>query len=174
MNPNTRSEMGEIRRANSADAARIAALGMLVWLHTYAREGISDAMARHVLGNLNEAQIARLIADPARCVLLAEHCGNLLAYAVLHFGAGHRGIGCEVETLYVHPAQARRGIGRVLVRRAQEQALTQSGKAAIWLTANAQNLGAIAFYRALGFVDEGERWFELDGTQHLNRLLVLD
>ncbi|MCX9157364.1 GNAT family N-acetyltransferase [Niveibacterium sp. 24ML] len=162
-----------LRLAAPADAPRIAALGIFVWLHTYASDGISDAIARHVLDSLNETHIARLIADPARRLIVAERDNTLLAYAVLRFGGGHRGIRCEIETLYVHPGFARHGIGGALLHRARQEALARCGDAAVWLTVNARNPRALSFYQAQGFVDEGERGFELDGTQHLNRLLVL-
>ncbi|GAA5174938.1 GNAT family N-acetyltransferase [Niveibacterium umoris] len=161
-----------IRPAERRDAARIAALGMQVWLHTYATGGVSGAMADYVLSEFTLAKLAARIEDPKRLVLVAEEEDHLLGYAVTNFDARHGDIASELETLYVQAHLLGRGIGHALLLAAHSAAARYHGDSRLWLTVNAQNARAIAFYQRQGFVEAGETDFELGGKPHRNLLMV--
>lgn len=157
-----------LRRATPADASRIAALGLQVWLHTYATEGVNDAIADYVLQRFTAANMRALIADPARCVWLAESQSQLIAYATLYRGpAAH---GNELETLYVQEHFAGHGVGRALLQQARQE-IRDCQATPLWLMVNAQNARAIAFYRRMGMVEDGIAYFELDGVRHKNLVM---
>ena len=50
-----------IRSAVAQDAEQIAALGMQVWLHTYATAGVSREMAQYVLKEFTAAKRERRV-----------------------------------------------------------------------------------------------------------------
>ncbi len=163
-----------IRHAIAADAECLAALATQVWLHTYATDGISCAIARYVLAEFSATKFSAVLAQEHSTVLLAETNGHAVGYALANLGVAcpAGGPSVEVASLYVQAHFARRGIGSVLLRECQQLALQRTGSAAIWLTVNAKNYPAIAFYKAHGLVQTGTANFELGGGKHENHVLV--
>ncbi|BEV71756.1 MULTISPECIES: GNAT family N-acetyltransferase [unclassified Paludibacterium] len=160
----------EIRSARETDADGLSALAMLVWLHTYAVDGIEPDMARHVLHSLSPAQFRRWLADPQQRILLAADGPRLLAYARLNrapAGPIPEVGGCELETLYVHPGFARRGLGQRLLA-----ACRTAAPAPLWLSIWAYNTAALHFYLAQGMQQVGETTFRLGDIDHPNLLLA--
>ena len=163
-----------IRQGTSADAECLAALAIQVWLHTYATEGIREAIAQYVLTEFTTAKFTRILADTASQLLVAELNQHLVGYAWVKFGPRGPSTNSvtEVAALYVQEHFARRGIGSALVRAAQNEALRRVGSSSVWLTVNARNANAMAFYRKLGFAYGGITYFELDDEKHENHVFV--
>lgn len=180
-----------IRRARAADAIRLAALAHHVWLHNYARAGISNAIANYVLQELTPQHYLTLLNDASHCVLLAERDENVLAFGVLANGGQEnlaqvpyaQGYDGEIETLYVQEHFTGTGLGKALLLALQHEAdQAKAGRqphktgqvhvaASLCLKANAQNTRALAFYQHQGFVPDGETDFVLDGVRHRNLVL---
>lgn len=163
-----------VRRAGPADAARLAVLATQVWLHTYATEGIGDDIARHVLSELGVDRYAALLGDPCASVLVAERGQGLVGMAVARAEvpcpAGAPST-VELQTLYVQAHFLGRGIGQRLLQAVEAQALAEAG-CAPWLTVNARNDPALAFYARQGYQQVGTDWFVLGATRHENRVLI--
>ena len=117
---------------------------------------LSDVFRRSSLSN--EGDRASLLAHPdalefsdvalrGRCVRVAVADDRIVGFATL-IATGLVG---ELEDLFVDPDWMRRGIGRILVRDALENARDQ-GLKRIEVTANGH---ALAFYKSVGFVDDG-------------------
>src|SRR5688500_6596690 len=94
-----------IRHATSPDAANIAALGLCVWIDTYATEGVRTKLAEYALTYFALASIQDMIAN--KTVLVAEHAEHVVGYAIL-FTAQEQ---TEIHNLYVLPRLKRCGIG---------------------------------------------------------------
>ena len=93
---------------------------------------------------------------PERCLLVAEEANGLVGFAVgkvLKLGVE---TAAELETVAVAMEARRRGLGRRLCCKMQEWCEAQ-GAGAIELEVRAGNLGAIALYDGLGFVEVGRR-----------------
>ncbi len=164
-----------VRNAEPRDAARLAALGMQVWLHTYATDGISDTVARYALGEFTPEKFEALVASDAARVLVAELADHLVACAVVTFGNAcpvHPASTTELTTLYVQAHFARQGIGARLLDHAAALAVARSG-GGLWLTVNAQNRAAIAFYARHGYERVGTAYFDLGGALHENHVLMV-
>ena len=163
-----------IRPGSSTDAASIAALGMQVWLHTYATDGISPVIAEYVLEEFTAAKLGRLLEDPGATIHVAEIDGHLVGYVVVHHGVecAEAGSTTEVATLYVQEHFIRRGIGRALLHAAQAEARLRTGSRRVWLTVNIHNANAIGFYDSEGFIRVGTAYFELGGERYENHLLA--
>jgi GNAT superfamily N-acetyltransferase len=85
----------------------------------------------------------------AGLVRVAEQDGALVGFAVL---LDRSGDACELDGLFVEPEQMRGGVGRTLVDDAIRIA-RERGAMRIEVVANPQ---AVAFYEAVGFVENGE------------------
>ena len=183
-----------LRNGEPRDAARLAALGMQVWLHTYATRGISETVARHVLAEFTPAKFDALMLSDTSHVLVAEQDDHLVGYAVLTFGAACPACDApptephaepriephtepptqpttELATLYVQAHFARQGIGARLLDAAAALATVRS-RAGLWLTVNARNDAAMAFYARHGYARVGTAYFTLGGVRHENHVLV--
>jgi dATP pyrophosphohydrolase len=162
-----------IRYATSRDAASIAALGMQVWLHTYATEGISPIIAEYILEEFTAAKIASLIDDPGMSILVAGIDRNMVGYVLVHHDSTCDAADSttEIATLYVQEHFVRRGIGTELLHAAQTEARRRTGSRRVWLTANVRNTNALRFYEREGFRYVGTEYFELGAERHENHVL---
>ncbi len=160
-----------IRGAIAADSMSLTALSIQVWLHTYATEGVSDALAREVLSTFTPAYFQALIDDAGYRLFVDVHDDNLLGYILLDLDspcATNNYGGVEVDTLYVQEHFHGRGIGRALL----DHAIGNAGER-LWLTAWAGNTQALGFYKAYGFADLGMTWHEFEEQKYENRILAL-
>jgi diamine N-acetyltransferase len=163
-----------IRHAVPADAECLSVLATQVWLHTYATDGVSNVIAQYVLAEFSAAKFAAILAQEHSTVLVAEVNGHTMGYALVNTGVACAANGpcVEVASLYVQAHFAGQGIGSALLRDCQRLALQRTGSAAIWLTVNAKNYPAIAFYKKHGLAQTGTAYFELGGEKHENHVLA--
>lgn len=87
-----------------------------------------------------------------RCVLVLELDGELAGFAVGHVVAGI----LELESIAVRAELQRRGAGKRLMEALRTWAIA-AGVSTLELEVRASNAGAIGFYRALGFTEQGRR-----------------
>ena len=165
-----------IRAGRPADASLLAALATQVFLDTYATQGASEAIAGHVLAEFAPAKFQAWLGSDTAAVLVAEKNAHLVGYARLAFGAvcPVPGAGTvELATLYVQAHFTRSGVGAALLAQARSLALRRA-RQPLWLTVNAQNARAIAFYAAQGCSTIGTAHFVLGGESHPNHVLVVN
>lgn len=157
----------------SDDAQCLAALATQVWLHTYATDGISPLIARYVFDEFSANKFTAILTQANSTVLIAEINGNTVGYALVNVDAPcpSGGSTAEVVSLYVQEHFARQGIGTALLKQCQQAALSRTGSADIWLTVNAKNLPALAFYATQGLTKTGTAYFELGGEKHENHVM---
>ena len=163
-----------VRPGRAGDAANLAALATQVFLHTYATQGISSVISGHVLSEFTPERFAAWLGSEAAQIFVVEKDAHLVGYARIGFGAVCPALSAstaELATLYVQEHFTGQGVGSALL--AQAQALVQQRtKQPLWLTVNAQNARAIAFYAAHGYSKLGTDWFMLGGERHENHVLV--
>lgn len=157
-------EVAEIRPANATDAANLAVLATQVWLDTYCKRGVRRALTDYVLSEFSSERFMQRIAAPDQRILLAEQAQHLVGFARIALAshmpnqANHH---IELATLYVQPTFKGQNINTHLLAAAKSIAQAQSQ--ALWLSVNAQNENALAFYQHAGCVVVGDTYFELDG-----------
>jgi ribosomal protein S18 acetylase RimI-like enzyme len=93
--------------------------------------------------------IARKLTEQPELFLVGERDGAIVASVMAGFD-GHRG---WVNYLAVHPDHRGRSFGRALMRTV-EQGLTQRGCPKVNLQIRSTNRDVIAFYKALGYVED--------------------
>lgn len=163
-----------IRSGRSEDADRLAVLAAQVWLHTYATGGITADIAEYVLRELTPEKYLAVLDDPTCRVLVAANGESLVGLAIVKFGmpcpAGNYS-SVELQTLYVQEHFVGCGAGKSLLRAAETEA-RQRSNGALWLTVNAQNASALAFYTGQGYTRVGTTYFVLGEGRHENHVLI--
>lgn len=107
----------------------------------------------------------RAIEDEAgQQVLVADRHGELVGLVAidLRYYLPLGATTCRITALAVAPDDTRRGIGRMLLREAEQRA-RQAGAARIELTSAEHRHEAHAFYRACGFSEGAVRFVKLLG-----------
>ena len=94
-------------------------------------------------------RVAKAIRARSTLVVAAEVRSHLVGFAIMEFGE----VQAHLSLLAVKPSHHRCGIGRALMHWLEESALT-AGVTTVTLELRANNYGARAFYRLLGF-EEG-------------------
>ena len=164
-----------VREAGKADALCLHALATQVFLDTYATEGIREAIAREAQQELSFAAFLEQLAAPPVRVLLAEHGGFLIAFASVTLSVTHslvaKGPAAELSRLYVQSPFVRRGIGALLLRRAEALARA-AGASTLWLTAWVGNARALSFYASQGYEELGATDHVFENERFENRLFA--
>jgi diamine N-acetyltransferase len=163
-----------IRAAQAADAHCLAVLATQVWLHTYATDGISQDIADYTLTQLTPDKYLSVLGDSSSHVWVAECSGNLIGLAVIQFRVqcpASSSSSTELQTLYVQEHFVGQGVGRLLLQAAEEETRRRA-QTVLWLTANARNAHALAFYKHCGYAQIGTSYFALGDTQHENHVLL--
>ena len=163
-----------IRSGRSEDADRLAVLAAQVWLHTYATGGITADIAEYVLRELTPEKYSAMLSDPTCEVFVAANGESLIGLAVVKFGApcpAGDSSSSELRTLYVQAHFAGIGVGKSLLRAAETAARHRSNDV-LWLTVNAKNARAIAFYAHQGYTKVGTTYFVLGEGRHENHVLI--
>jgi ribosomal protein S18 acetylase RimI-like enzyme len=133
-----------VRRATLEDSEAIcnlhvASIERLCSTHYSASQIVSWA------GFMKPELYAPVILDPDRCFVVAEEARVVVGFGQLNRSAA------EIEAIYVHPAHARMGIGRSLMRFLEQEA-QKAGLRALRLTAT---LNAVEFYQRCGYTTAG-------------------
>jgi ribosomal protein S18 acetylase RimI-like enzyme len=164
----------QIRSAQLCDASRVAILAAQVWLDTYATDGITDEIAQYVLSELTVEKFSASLGEPETSLLVAEYGQCLVGFAAIKFGASCPSVAgslVELQTLYVQEHFIGHGIGRSLLQAAEASARERSASQ-LWLTVNAKNARAIAFYARQRYSKVGTTYFVLGEGRHENHVLV--
>lgn len=161
------------RLAAPVDAPTLSALAIQVFLGTYAEDGIRPSVAREAHEILSPAAFDIALADPACTIVVAEREGRLLGFAQIAFPSRHALVphenAAELVRLYVQERSTRRGIGRELLVRAEEEAIVR-GATTLWLCAWAPNLRALAFYERCGYALAGESSYRFRDDVYATRV----
>lgn len=167
-----------IRPALQSDAANLAALALQVWLHNYAREGISSIISEYVLNEFTEEKFRARIDNAVTTFFLGEvitnRVTNLVGFARLDVQSVcpvPAGSAVQLSTLYVQEPFVHRGVGTALLAHAETGAGSQ-GAPQLWLTVNAQNHRALAFYAKHRYQKIGVTPFRLGDIDHENHVLI--
>jgi ribosomal protein S18 acetylase RimI-like enzyme len=164
-----------IRRAQPADAARLAEFGARTFFDAFAAENTAENMALYLARTYGAPQQAAEIANPAMATIIAESQGRLAAFAQLREGPAPQPVrvGAPIELLrfYVDRPWHGLGLARDLLRAVDGEA-ARRGAATIWLAVWERNERAKAFYRKCGFVDVGTKVFMLGNDPQCDRVMA--
>ncbi len=161
-----------LRKAQKSDAPGIAAISIEVWVGTYLKRGVSPFFAQYVLNEFTASNSEKFIADPRHLSLVSEGEEGLDGFIRVSSGSAAPVGGCsdmEIATFYVQPRHHGKGIGKMLLEAAIEHC-RERGAVSVWLTTNAENDPAIAFYLKRGFQQVGQSHFRIGNEGYLNNV----
>ncbi|MEL6998825.1 MAG: GNAT family N-acetyltransferase [Pseudomonadota bacterium] len=161
-----------LRAPTTSDASSIAAISIEVWIGTYLKRGVSAFFADYALEEFTRPKTERLISDPNEFMRVSENEDGIDGFVRVSSGREAPVDGCsdvEISTLYVQPRHHGQGIGKRLLHAAFDHCRALAVPS-VWLTTNAQNDPAIAFYRAQGFEHVGETHFRIQDEGYLNNV----
>ena len=164
-----------MRIAGTSDAPCLSALGVQVFLETYATFGIRSALAREAESQFSVSAFVERLVHPGTRITLAERAGHLIAFAEIVLGARHAlvpaGPSAELTRLYVQSPFLRQGVGSQLLGQAEALAFMESAST-LWLTAWVGNQRALAFYARKGYEQLGSTEYTFEGEAFENRLFA--
>lgn len=169
-----------IRLANDSGCNNLAILATLVWLNTYAKEGIIQDYSEYVLSNFPPNYFRSLLADKGYCLWVCEEDEILQGFALVNMTSQcptdslkpdysdlfATNSGYEVEKLYVDDRHQGKGIGKRLL-----QVVEQSLGEPYWLYTWIEN-DSNDFYQHLGLSKVGKLAFDFSGHTIDNNLYV--
>lgn len=161
-----------LRIANHSDASSIAAISIEVWVGTYLKQGVTAFFADYALEEFTVQKIKSLIDDPTQFILVSQNEEGIDGFIRVSAKSPAPVNGCsdvEISTFYVQPRHHGKGIGKRLLSAALEHCRETCVKS-VWLTTNAENDPAIAFYLAQGFEHVGETNFCINDKGYLNNV----
>ncbi len=164
-----------VRNAVASDALCIAALGLQVFLDTYATEGIRTALAREALEAFSPENVASLLGTPGVMLLIADYNGHMVGFAQLALNTAHDLIvsphACELQRLYVQERFTGKGVGARLLTQAERRAHAE-GASLLWATVWVENQRALGFYPRQGYQHLGSPPYTFQGETHGNALFA--
>jgi len=114
------------------------------------------------------SRIRAKLAESGTTLLVVVQDGRVRGMLAAEPGRSQDGRGptvpglCHVSMVFVHPSRQRHGLGRLLMRRLEEEA-AGLGYTCLSLWTGADNLRAQDFYRAVGFRPSGRTGALADG-----------
>lgn len=164
-----------LRRATISDASSLAAISIEVWIGTYLKRGVTAFFADYALSAFTPAKFETLIRDPGEFILVSENIEGIDGFIRVSSASTPPVEGCsdmEIATLYVQPRHHGKGIGKRLLQAALQHS-RDCAAPSVWLTTNAENTPAIAFYLSQGFEQIGETHFRIGDEGYLNNVYSL-
>jgi len=161
-----------LRDAVHADASSIAAISIEVWIGTYLKRGVAGFFADFALQEFTPKKTRALLDDPSQRTLVSENTDGIDGFIRVTAGSPAPVKGCsdmEIATFYVQPRHHGKGVGNRLLTAALDHCRVQNAPS-VWLTTNAENDPAIAFYLRRGFEHIGETQFRIGGQGYLNNV----
>ncbi|WP_376871305.1 GNAT family N-acetyltransferase [Albirhodobacter sp. R86504] len=158
--------------ANHSDASSIAAISIEVWVGTYLKKGVTAFLADYALEEFTVHKIRSLIDAPNQFILVSQNEEGIDGFIRVSAKSPAPVSYCsdvQISTFYVQPRHHGKGIGKRLLYAALEHCRETCVKS-VWLTTNAENDPAIAFYLAQGFEHVGETNFCIDDKGYLNNV----
>ena len=156
-----------IRRAGSADAEPLAALGVRTFTESFAHLYHPDDLQAFLVGAYGLARTRADLADPRKASWLVEADGEAIGYAL----AGpcdlpHAEVtpACgELKRIYFIQGRQSSGLGRRLFGHVMAW-LQADGPRTVWIGVWSGNVGAQRFYARQGFSQVGEYGFKVGRT----------
>ncbi len=167
--------MPVVRSAAIGDARALAELAERTFRETFSAMNTPENMRLHCEASYGEAIQAGEILDPAVATLVCEDGSELIGYAQLRWGPAPPQVAAarpaEIQSIYVAGAWHGRGVAHALM--AEALRIAEDGRAdAVWLGVWEHNPRAIAFYRKLGFVENGDHVFPLGNDPQRDIVMV--
>lgn len=159
-----------VRELEERDCENLSALSILVYLSTYAKDGIRDNISRFVLNAFSPDKFRKILKSlTVRCFLAISN-QHIVGVVIINLESKFQNssdFGYEIETLYVHPNFQGTGVGQAFLKYLNDNLGKKS-----WLTTWVHNHKAIRFYKKSGYRIIGDTEFILFDESHKNHVFT--
>src|ERR1035437_7327308 len=97
----------------------------------------------------------QLVQSSSSATWIAEQDNRMVGFTIVDWSGARIGTERYIQTIEVIPSERGLGVGRELLARVEESAMS-AGCKLIWLHVDAANAGAIHLYEARGYTLEGK------------------
>jgi diamine N-acetyltransferase len=153
-----------IRHADAQDAFKLAAIGRLTFVETFAESNSKEDMHLYVQKAFTIEQLKKELDEPNTTFLIAYDGDKPVGYAKLRTGYEPPELkaeaALEIERIYVRKAYLGKNVGKQLMQMCLSLATEQKFKL-VWLGVWEHNPRAIKFYEKWGFEKFGSHPFIL-------------
>ncbi len=163
----------EYRKAILEDAHQISILFSQVYIHVYAKEGVSKEFAIAIEKQFSVPSIERDIVDQECSIWLATCNKNPIAVLKIYLDKkcpNQSFSAPEVHKLYMLSHFYGKGIAQRLLQRGEEE-LRQAGKNKVWLWVLESNERAIRFYEKENYQPIGKADLQLSENRYTNTVM---
>jgi diamine N-acetyltransferase len=164
----------DIRMADAADAADIAALAARTFINAFAAANRPEDIAAYVAEAFSRDTIECELRDTESDFLLLVREQAKIGYAKLRKGAAPACIDgpepVELERIYIDAGYQGGGLGGMLVNAAIRQA-RHNGHRTVWLGVWERNTRARQFYERHGFTPAGTKCFVLGSDRQTDLVM---
>ena len=163
-----------VRKAMATDADALSKIGSEAFSAAYAEFNTPADLSAHIHEHYSPGAIERELGLPDRRYLLALAGDEPAGLCKLCEGPTPNDIpdaaALEIQQLYIHPSHQRRGVGKVLVDAALDEARS-AGLMGVWLGVWEKADWAIDFYLNCGFRNVGSHAFQLASSRQMDLLM---
>ncbi|MCM3171783.1 GNAT family N-acetyltransferase [Paenibacillus sp. MER 99-2] len=142
---------------------------------TFKNQNSPENMKDYLERAFNAAQLEKELANRSSQIYFIYFHDELAGYLKMNMNdAQSESMGeeaMEIERIYVKKAYQKHGLGKHLLNKAIEIA-TEQNKHKIWLGVWEKNDNAIAFYKRMGFVQQGSHSFYMGDEQQTDFIMV--
>ncbi|WP_167629016.1 GNAT family N-acetyltransferase [Listeria valentina] len=155
--------MISIEPCSSGQIDLLRSVSIDTFIDTFREQNTEENLQAYVDRAFDEEQLEKELAEPESAFYLIYMDGQLAGYLKLNWGDSqteqmeHDHL--EVERIYIRTIFKRKGLGRMLLDHAFEEARNK-GKNTIWLGVWENNQDALYFYKKLGFFEAGKHVFQ--------------
>jgi ribosomal protein S18 acetylase RimI-like enzyme len=143
-----------IREATASDVSKLAAIGRMTFVETFADTNTKEDMTRYVQKAFNREQVLSEVLDTRNTFLLAYDRDTLAGYAKLRTGDEPEELkeknAIEIQRIYVRNSFIGKKIGKHLMEHCLRISKEKNFEMA-WLGVWEYNPRAIQFYESWGF-----------------------
>lgn len=153
-----------IRKASANDAAKLAAIGRMTFVETFAEVNTKEDMHQYVSKAFTEKQLLIELAEPGSTFLMAFERDRLAGYAKLRSSQNPKELSdnkaLELQRIYARKSYQGKKVGQQLMEYSLDMAKAM-GYDTLWLGVWEYNPKAITFYEQWGFEKFGKQTFTL-------------
>jgi ribosomal protein S18 acetylase RimI-like enzyme len=162
------------RKATLSDVKKLSILYKQVYIQTYGTEGVSDEFANFITTQFAVERLESIIHEQPDSILVAAYKNNLVGVAEIEYDkqtpVGGL-VGPELNKLYILEWFCGKGIGRNLLRLAEDMVSSQGNKF-MWLWVLATNDRAVSFYERQQYQWVGNASFQMEENSYDNKVML--
>ena len=163
-----------IRQCLISELDTLHSIGHETFNETYSPMNSSETMDKYLHESLSMEKLAEELSN-TYCKFYFIYLNNeLVGYLKTNYAPSQSDINdpesVEVERIYVRKEHKGKGLGKVLMEYALQQAKKRE-KEYVWLGVWEKNVKAIAFYKQMGFKEAGRHSFHIGDEQQTDLIM---